>query len=43
MEMCRACFAACALFDKWILKTIFATPRSMSLKGGASYNNRKAA
>jgi hypothetical protein len=23
----RPCFAACALFDKWIPKTIFAAPR----------------
>ena len=30
-------------FDKWIPKTIFAAPRSSSPKGGASYNNRKAA
>jgi hypothetical protein len=29
--------------DKWIPRTIFAAPRNSSLRGGASYNNRKAA
>ena len=38
-----ASFAACVLFDKWIPKPIFAAPRSLSPKGGASYNSRKAA
>jgi hypothetical protein len=29
--------------EKWIPKTIFAAPRNSWPRGGASYNNRKAA
>jgi hypothetical protein len=39
-----ACFRPLrVILDKWIPKTIFAAPRNSWPRGGASYNNRKAA